>query len=82
MIASRISEFLFSDNLIHERQYGFRIGCSALTATCELEDETAEMIDDRKYSETFFLDLKKAFDTISHQLLLIKLESYGIRGNP
>lgn len=81
MIASRISEFLFSNSLIYERQYGFRVGCSTLTATCELMDEIAETIDNRKHSGALFLDLKKAFDTISHELLLQKLERYGIRGN-
>lgn len=80
MLASRLSDFLFGNNLIYERQYGFRTGCSTLTATCEMVDEIYSSLDKRKFSGALFLDLKKAFDTINHVLLLRKLECYGIRG--
>lgn len=80
MIASRLSDFLFTNNLIYEKQYGFRTGCSTLTATCEMVDEIYGILDRRQFSGALFLDLKKAFDTINHDLLLQKLECYGIRG--
>ena len=37
-------------------------------------------MDNRKYSRGIFIDLKKAFDTVNHEILLTKLEHYGIRG--
>ena len=37
-------------------------------------------MDNRKYSCGIFIDLKKAFDTVNHEILLTKLEHYGIRG--
>ena len=37
-------------------------------------------LDDGKYSAGVFVDLKKAFDTVDHNILLKKLDYYGVRG--
>ena len=46
----------------------------------EITEEIKESIDNGKFGCGIFIDLKKAFDTVNHQILLTKLEHYGIRG--
>lgn len=80
LIAVRLSHFLDTHKHLYKRQYGFRKGSSTLTATCELLEDIYDSLDKRRYAGALFLDLQKAFDTINHELLLEKLEFYGIRG--
>jgi len=47
-----------------------------------LYDEYCNNIDLRKYTCSIFVDLKKAFDTVNHEILIEKLQKYGIRGLP
>ena len=49
-------------------------------AIIELTDNITKAMDEGKYMIGIFLDLSKAFDTVNHQILLNKLDHYGIRG--
>ena len=46
-----------------------------------MTEEIRSSLDNRRYGCGIFLDLQKAFDTVNHDILLGKLEHYGIRGN-
>ena len=46
-----------------------------------MTEHIRESIDNGKYGCGVFIDLKKAFDTVNHEILLSKLEHYGIRNN-
>lgn len=80
LLVSRLTKFFKKKDVIYSRQYGFRSGSSTLSAACDLVDDLYDALDSRKRMGVLFLDLKKAFDTIDHGVLLRKLEYYGIRG--
>lgn len=80
LLITRIVNFLDRNNILYSMQYGFRNGSSTTIAITELVDKVLEETDSKKYVGALFLDLKKAFDTINHNILLRKLECYGIRG--
>ena len=60
---------------------GFRRSHSATHAITDIFSQISNNIDCSIYTCALLLDLKKAFDTVDHKLLLYKLDRYGIRGN-
>ena len=77
---NRLYNFLADHNIISKKQYGFRGNYSTYMAIIDLVDKISSNIDNNKHSIGIFFDLNKAFDTIDHQILLRKLQCYGIRG--
>ena len=75
-----IIKFVETHKILSKHQYGFRKNRSTEHTIIEYVDKVSRAIDEGKYSMGVFLDLSKAFDTINHQILISKLEHYGIRG--
>ena len=80
-IHSRLTSYLNKYELLHNYQFGFRKKHSTTHALVSLTEQIKSALDDGKFACGIFIDIQKAFDTVNHNILLHKLESYGIRGN-
>ena len=76
-----IAKFLETTATIHDRQFGFRTNHSTQHAIITLVDKISKPVDSGDIVINLFVDLRKAFDTVSHSILVKKLYAYGIRGN-
>lgn len=80
LVHSRLTNFIEKHNLLNNAQYGFRKGFSTSHAILDLISTIQANMDKKRFSCAVFIDLKKAFDTVNHSILLKKLNYYGIRG--
>ena len=74
--------YIENHDILFQFQFGFRKGHSTAQAVSEIADSLRNAIDSNLYTCGIFIDFSKAFDAVNHQILLKKLESYGIRGIP
>jgi hypothetical protein len=79
-VSIRLMAFLESNDILIRNQYGFRKNHSSYMAIVDMYDKISKAIDEGEYAVGVFVDLSKAFDTLDHNILLAKLEYYGIRG--
>ena len=76
-----IYSFLEDHNILFQNQFGFRKNNSTLYVLAQICETIKVSIDSGKFGCGIFIDFRKAFDTVNHEILLTKLEHYGIRDN-
>jgi hypothetical protein len=79
IVQIRLTQFLDTNNLITAQQFGFRSRHSTSHPMTLLLNKVTTALNDKKHSIVIFCDLKKAFDTCNHDILLKKLYKLGIR---
>ena len=80
VMLNRLLKFLNKNNILYKYQFGLRKNHATTHALTEVTDNIYKSPDERNYIFGIYIDLKKAFDTVQHQIFLQKLQHYGIRG--
>ena len=81
IICNTIDQHLTAQNLITDRQWGFTKGVSPDMHLINMTETWREHIEQGKLIGIIFLDFRKAFDSVCHRTLLLKLQAAGISGN-
>lgn len=73
-------EHLIKHNLISEHQHGFLKGRTTITNLIETLDYWTHMLNEGENIDVVYCDFRKAFDSVPHERLMLKVRNYGIRG--
>ncbi len=79
IVASKLTNHLELNKLLFPYQFGFQKKLSTEDNLLHLQNFVSTSLNEDKYCIGIFLDLKKAFDVVSHSILLKKLDKMGIK---
>ena len=81
IIRDKLMEYMESNNLFSNKQFGFLNGRSTVLQLLTVLDKWTKIIDEGGTIDCVYFDFKKAFDKVPHQRLIHKAEQYGIKGD-
>ena len=74
--------FLKQSNILSPTQHGFTKDKNTETSLCAFHEKIVDALYNKLFTLGLFVDFSRAFDCVDHELLLEKLNRYGIRGIP
>ena len=77
----RLYNHLLENQMLYSKQFGFQRGHSTEHAIMQLIDQINSSFEKNHFTLGVFIDLSKAFATVDHDVLITKLENYGVNGN-
>ncbi len=80
VVCGRLCSFLEINNILSGSQLGFRSGYSTIHPMVHFVNHVSTTLNNKEHTIAIFCDLRKAFDSCDHKILLKKLYAVGIRG--
>ena len=79
-MCKRVYNFLTENNIIYDLQFGSRQNFSSSHTIFNLTENIRQALDEGSVGCDLFVNLPKGFDKVDHEILLSKLDYYGVRG--